>query len=81
MRRRLSTDEQTIFGMLLAGFGRPAIADQLDVSTAELESRLRRMLTIFDATPSPDATAAPYSRDRATWTPIQHDKHARRRTP
>jgi len=58
VRHRLSTGEQTIFGMLLAGFDRPAIADRLGLPAAELESQLHRMLAVFDAE-TQSATALP----------------------
>jgi DNA-binding NarL/FixJ family response regulator len=44
MRRRLESDEQAIFGMLLAGISTPEIARTLGFSAGELESRLWTML-------------------------------------
>jgi len=44
MRRRLGSDEQAIFGMLLAGISPPEIAHTLGFSAGELESSLWTML-------------------------------------
>ena len=44
MRRRLDSEEQAIFGMLLAGITTEEIAHTLDLSRGGLESRLWVML-------------------------------------
>jgi DNA-binding NarL/FixJ family response regulator len=44
MRRRLESDEQAIFGMLLAGIAPAEIARTLGLSAGEVESRLWTML-------------------------------------
>jgi DNA-binding NarL/FixJ family response regulator len=44
MRRRLDSEEQAIFGMLLAGIKTDEIADTLDLPQSGLESRLWVML-------------------------------------
>jgi DNA-binding NarL/FixJ family response regulator len=44
MRRRLDSEEQAIFGMLLAGIETEEIADTLDLGRGRLESRLWAML-------------------------------------
>jgi two-component system, NarL family, response regulator DevR len=49
LRRRLDTEEQAIFGMLLAGIATEQIAVTLGVSPAGLEHRLRAMLRKLDA--------------------------------
>jgi DNA-binding NarL/FixJ family response regulator len=48
MRHRLDTEEQAIFGMLLAGIATQEIAVTLDVSCAGLEQRLQAMLRKLD---------------------------------
>jgi DNA-binding NarL/FixJ family response regulator len=53
LRRRLDHEEQAIFGMLLAGLELPEIAATLDLSRAELESRLGRLLRRLEALPAP----------------------------
>jgi DNA-binding NarL/FixJ family response regulator len=53
LRRRLDHEEQTIFGMLLAGLGLTEIADTLDLTGAELESRLGSLLRRLEALPVP----------------------------
>jgi DNA-binding NarL/FixJ family response regulator len=45
MRRRLDEQEQTIFGMLVAGIPFAEIAEMLSLSSVALESRLGEMLT------------------------------------
>ena len=49
IRRRLSHDEQAIFGMLLAGIEPAEIAATLGISAAGLESRLWTMLRTLEA--------------------------------
>jgi hypothetical protein len=44
MRRRLGTEEQAIFGLLLAGIERGEVAKTLRLSQAEVDSRMGRML-------------------------------------
>ena len=53
LRRRLDHEEQTIFGMLLAGLGLTEIADTLDLTGAELESRLGSLLRRLEVLPVP----------------------------
>jgi DNA-binding NarL/FixJ family response regulator len=52
LRRRLDHQEQTIFGMLLAGMGLAEIADTLDLTASELESRLGSLLRRLEALPA-----------------------------
>jgi DNA-binding NarL/FixJ family response regulator len=49
LRRRLSDEEQSIFGMLLAGIDPDEVAATLNVSAAGLESRLGAMLRKLEA--------------------------------
>jgi DNA-binding NarL/FixJ family response regulator len=49
IRKRLSHDEQAIFGMLLAGIEPVEIAATLGMSTGGLESRLWSMLRTLEA--------------------------------
>jgi DNA-binding NarL/FixJ family response regulator len=53
LRRRLDHEEQTIFGMLLAGLGLTEIAHTLDLTGAELESRLGSLLRRLEVLPVP----------------------------
>jgi DNA-binding NarL/FixJ family response regulator len=55
LRRRLDAEEQTIFGMLLAGIKLAEIATTLDLSPAELESRLGGLLRRLEALPATPA--------------------------
>ncbi len=48
MRRRLDSDEQAVFGMLLAGISTQDIGETLNLSHGELELRLWRMLRTFE---------------------------------
>jgi DNA-binding NarL/FixJ family response regulator len=48
MRHRLDSEEQAIFGMLLAGIATPQIALTLDLSHADLERRLSVMVRKVD---------------------------------
>jgi len=48
MRHRLDSEEQAIFGMLLAGIATPQIAVTLDLSHADLERRLSVMVRKVD---------------------------------
>jgi len=52
MRARLDPPEQAIFGMLLAGIAPAEIAHTLDVSRADLDSRLWSLLRNIEALPS-----------------------------
>jgi DNA-binding NarL/FixJ family response regulator len=72
IRRRLGTEEQTIFGMLLAGFGRSSVARQLGVSNTEIERNLRTMLTKLEE--ARERPARDHGRGRT-----DHRPHARRR--
>jgi DNA-binding NarL/FixJ family response regulator len=51
LRRRLDHEEQAIFGMLLAGLKPSEIAETLELSAAELESRLWAMLRRLEGRP------------------------------
>jgi DNA-binding NarL/FixJ family response regulator len=51
VRRRLSDQEQAIFGMLLAGIEPKEIASMLVLTGADLESRLWEMLRVLEAGP------------------------------
>jgi DNA-binding NarL/FixJ family response regulator len=57
LRRRLDHEEQAIFGMLLAGLELAEIATTLDLSRAELESRLGTLLRRLEALPAPGRPA------------------------
>jgi DNA-binding NarL/FixJ family response regulator len=57
IRRRLTDDEQAIFGMLLAGIEPMEIAATLGLSAAGLESRLWEMLRTLEAPASEAQTA------------------------
>jgi DNA-binding NarL/FixJ family response regulator len=72
IRHRLGTDEQTIFGMLRAGFRRSSVARQLGHSDTELERNLRSMLTKLEE--ARDRPARDHGRGRA-----DHRPHVRRR--
>jgi DNA-binding NarL/FixJ family response regulator len=58
VRRRLTDDEQAIFGMLLAGFEPMEIAATMGMSAAGLESRLWEMLRTLEA-PASEARLRP----------------------
>src|SRR5947199_215779 len=53
LRRRLDHEEQAIFGMLLAGLGLAEIARTLNLTGAELESRLGSLMRRLEALPGP----------------------------
>jgi len=65
LRRRLSPEEQAIFGMLLAGIKPDEIAETLGVSEAALESSLWTMLRSLEAGPSGARGLHPSLHDRA----------------
>lgn len=60
LRRRLDSEQQAIFGMLLAGIAPAEAAQILGRSGAELESQLRAMLEEIVAVPT---------RSRSLWQP------------
>jgi DNA-binding NarL/FixJ family response regulator len=63
MRRRLGSEEQAIFGMLLAGIEAPDIAATLGISPRGLESRSWAMLHKLEALrPEPDRARAKHAR-------------------
>ena len=51
LRRRLDSDEQAIFGMLLAGFNPAEVAGTLGISAAMMESRLWELLRRMEGLP------------------------------
>lgn len=52
LRRRLDSDEQAIFGMLLAGLAPAEVAATLGLSPAIMESRLWELLRRLEGTPT-----------------------------
>lgn len=52
IRARFGHEEQAVFGMLLAGIEPHEIAETLELSAADLESRLWAMLRMLEAPPS-----------------------------
>lgn len=70
MRRRLESDEQAIFGMLLAGISPGEIGDTLGISAGGIESRLWAMLHKLEGL-----------RDEASGSVLGRGPRARRRSP
>jgi DNA-binding NarL/FixJ family response regulator len=71
MRRRLGTEEQAIFGLLLAGIERGEVAKTLRLSQADVDSRMGRMLGTLEGLgrePAPHRPARAVSSD-ATRVP------------
>jgi DNA-binding NarL/FixJ family response regulator len=56
LRRRLDHDEQAVFGLLLAGLDPAEVANTLGLSSAEIESRLWRLLRRLEGNPSAPRT-------------------------
>jgi DNA-binding NarL/FixJ family response regulator len=74
MRRRLSAQEQAIFGMLLAGIDPSEIATTLGISARALDTSRWAMLHKLEAL-RPDPAAAP------SRTPLRRGRITRRRAP
>lgn len=56
LRRRLDHDEQAVFGLLLAGLDPAEVAATLGLTSAEIESRLWRLLRRLEGNPSAPRT-------------------------